>query len=69
MTAQELVALSQEALSKWRFSKSDTHIKLGLEAIVARPPAQTVVAKFFTRPEQPDWDGLEELAIYLAKCS
>ena len=67
MTAQELVALAQEALDKWKFSKADTHIKKGLEAIVDRPPALKTIAKFFTRSQSPDWDGLEELAIYLAE--
>ena len=69
MTAQELTALAQEALRTWKFGKADTHIKKGLEAIVAKSPAPSTVAKFFTRPERPDWDGLEELAIYLAKFS
>ena len=69
MTAQELTALAQEALRTWKFGKADTHIKKGLEAIIARPPALSIVEKFFTRLQSPDWDGLEELAIYLAKFS
>ena len=69
MTAQELTALAQEALRTWKFGKADTHIKKGLEAIVDRPPTPLTIVKFFYRPEQPDWDGLEELAIYLAKFS
>ena len=64
---EELSQMAKQALVFWKFGALDSHIKKGLEAIVAKPPAPTIIAKFFTRSQSPDWDGLEELAIYLAE--
>ena len=64
---EELNQMAKQALVFWKFGALDTHIKKGLEAIIARPPSLKIIEKFFTRSQSPDWDGLEELAIYLAE--